>query len=1030
MDPFVTRLAEVCRAQPTAEKWVVLPSVSVGLAIGERLARAGRPWINLRFGTPAQIAEGLAGPRLVARGIGRLREEVGPALISRLLQGLPGGGEPYFRRMGDDPGTGRILWGAIHELRLAGVRSGDLRPDALVAPAKSEELKSLLAAYEAFLAGSKLADTAAVFAEALAEVERAHVAGGRLVLTPDSAGWCPLERELIRRLAGRHIVLPHAVPHGLPGPALSGAAEADPQRGVEAEGPPARDSARLAWLFAPESAPAPLGDGSVALFHAAGYDSEVDEVLRRALALAVPLDHVEVACARLEPYVTLLWEASCRLEIPMTFGPGLPITVTRPGRALAGFCRWVERDFPASVLRRLLQSGDVTLGGSGLSSGRAARLLLRAGIAWGRDMYAPGFDRLAASLEESARAAEAEGDLEGAAARRERVAHMAQLAGMIAEVFSLLPGPSGDGRLDPAGFAAACRAWVARYARVGGPLDAVARDAILDVLDGLAALPPTQAPAAHAIAQVLAAAEEIRVGADRARPGHLHVAGISAMGWAGREHTYVVGLDQGSFPGVALQDPVLLDEERRRVHAGLPRAADRVAEALYAGASRLATLSGRVTLSYSTRDPREDRGLFPSSLLLQALRLLKPGEGLTYEGLQRSLGEPFTRVPATQAAALDDMGWWAAGVREAGRRALPALAAAYPGVARGADAERARASESFTAFDGLVSAAAAALDPRAGSSGISATALEELAACPFRFFLRRGLKVEPLEEAEADPYVWLDPMTRGSLLHEVYARFLRALRDRRERPDLTGHREEIRRLGEEAISAYKAEIPPPNELVLAREGEEILRDLQVFLQLTAADTDREPVAFEVSFGLGADEAAEPLSRADPVLVDPGAGLRFPIRGRIDRIDRIAPHAYAIIDYKTGWLWGDDRLNATLAAGTQLQQPLYSLAAAELLRKQDPKAQVVRAEYLFPTVRGRGEPLPRPPGGGPDFTAVLRLLFTLLEQGAFPHSADKDTCSRCDFRAACGAEPWRRAKAKKEAAANTVLDAVRALEQYG
>ncbi len=71
--PFVERLAEICRAEPAAEKWMVLPSVSVGLTVGERLARTGRAWINLRLTTPAQIAEGLAGPRLVARGIGRLR---------------------------------------------------------------------------------------------------------------------------------------------------------------------------------------------------------------------------------------------------------------------------------------------------------------------------------------------------------------------------------------------------------------------------------------------------------------------------------------------------------------------------------------------------------------------------------------------------------------------------------------------------------------------------------------------------------------------------------------------------------------------------------------------------------------------------------------------------------------------------------------------------------------------------------------------------------------------------------------------
>ncbi len=1029
MDPFVERLAEVVRAHPTAEKWVVLPSVGFGLTIGERLARTGRPWISLRFTTPAQIAEQLAGPRLVAQGAGRLREEVGPALVTRLLHDLPGGSEPYFRRMADDPGTGRILWGAIQELRLAGVRSGDLRPDALVAAAKSEELKSLLAAYEALLAESKLADTATIFSEALAELANQPPPDGRLVITPDTAGWCHLERELIQRLPGRHIALPHAIPHGLPGPALSGGAEADAGGRAEAESRPARDSERLAWLFAPEEAPAPVGDGSVTLFHAAGYDSEVDEVLRRALALGEPLDQVEVACARTEPYVTLFWEASRRLEVPMTFGPGLPITVTRPGRALVGFCRWIEGGFPAGVLRRLLQSGDLTFDDEGLSPGRAARLLLRSGIAWGRDMYPPGFQRLKASLEEAAREAEAEGDPEGAASRRERVGDVAQLEGILAAVFALVPAPSATGKVEIGAFAVACREWVGRFARVTDPLDAAARETLRDALDALAALPAAQVSVAHALAQVRALVEDLRVGADRARPGRLHVVGIAAMGWPGREHTFVVGLDQGSFPGVALQDPVLLDDERRRVHPGLPRAADRVADALYAGASRLAALSGQVTLGYSTRDPREDRGLYPSSVLLQAVRLMRPGEALTYEDLQRHLGEPVTRVPARRDEALDDAGWWAAGIRDAGRRAGPALAAAYPALARGDEAEQAREGEAFTEFDGLVQAAAGVLDPRRGTAGISATALEDLAACPFRFFLRRGLKVVPLEEAEADPYVWLDPMTRGSLLHEVYARFLRALRDRSERPDPQRHRDEIRRLGDEAIAAYRGQIPPPSELVFQRDREEILRDLEVFLRLTAEARDREPVAFEVSFGLGAAEAAEPLSQADPVLVDPGDGLRFPLRGRIDRIDRMAPHRYAVVDYKTGRLWGDDRLNATLARGTQLQHALYGLAAATLLRKQDPGAQITKAGYLFPTVRGRAEPVERPADGGPALGAVLRYLFKLLEDGAFPHAADDAVCRHCDFQGACGVEPWRRAKAKRDAAGNALLEPVRGLEQH-
>ena len=38
-----------------------------------------------------------------------------------------------------------------------------------------------------------------------------------------------------------------------------------------------------------------------------------------------------------------------------------------------------------------------------------------------------------------------------------------------------------------------------------------------------------------------------------------------------------------------------------------------------------------------------------------------------------------------------------------------------------------------------------------------------------RFFLKRGLGLRPVDERERDRDVWLDPLTRGSELHDVYA---------------------------------------------------------------------------------------------------------------------------------------------------------------------------------------------------------------------------------------------------------------------
>src|SRR5690606_19393901 len=120
------------------------------------------------------------------------------------------------------------------------------------------------------------------------------------------------------------------------------------------------------------------------LFAAAGREAEIEEVFRRILASGAALDDVEIVCAS-APCVTMAWEKALRLEWPATVGPGVPAETTRPGRALLAFCAWIEGGFAATDLRRLLESGDVTLPREmELSAGRAARLLVKAEAAWGR----------------------------------------------------------------------------------------------------------------------------------------------------------------------------------------------------------------------------------------------------------------------------------------------------------------------------------------------------------------------------------------------------------------------------------------------------------------------------------------------------------------------------------------------------------------------------------------------------------------------------------------------------------------------
>ena len=571
-------------------------------------------------------------------------------------------------------------------------------------------------------------------------------------------------------------------------------------------------------------------------------------------------------------------------------------------------------------------------------------------------------------------------------------------------------------------------AFVKTFARKASELDGEAAVALTEALADLRALGDLARPASDALALIRGRFEGLTVGGDRARPGHLHVTTLADAGHAGRPRTFVIALEEGGVFPALVEDPVLLDAERTRVDPALRTSEDRVGEALYRIVSRLGSLGGRVCLSFSCRDLRQARETFPSWLLLQAVRVLKPGESWTYDRLVKELGEPVSAVPAGPDQALSDAGWWLASLRRADAAALPAVREGFPDLARGAAAEVARASDAFTAYDGLVPEAGSRLDPRVSGAVVSPTSLEDLAKCPFRYFLQRGLGLDPIDDSEPNPDVWLDPMTRGSILHDLYATIMREIRDRSETPDPARHGARLRALGEQALAEHRALVPPPSDGVFDREARELQADLALFLKFEAEDRrERRPLGFEVAFG-GATEG-EPLGRREPITIDLGAGLRFPLRGRMDRIDRLADGTYEVVDYKTGSAFLPGGLDATFAGGRQLQHALYALAAAELLRERDGQARVV-GSYYFPTTRGRRERQVRPASAPALVAAVLRDLFDLLAAGAFVHSPNQDEdCRFCEFGRACGPGAAERARAKIDNGANDALEAYRRLRAH-
>src|SRR5262245_55893017 len=213
MSPFVAQLAELCAAHVTRSKWVFVPTRAIGHTIGERLARDGTNWLNLRFVTPLDIALRMGAPFLVEREIDPSEEGLGPALMMRLLMDLPERGG-YFRPLANHPTMAEALWASVRELRMAGLTARDLHADAFASAAKHRELSSLLEAYERFTETNRRGDMASVYEEAVRRPEWCPIQGSDCWTELPDVLWNPLQRRLMDTCPGEHVVprgddLPH-----------------------------------------------------------------------------------------------------------------------------------------------------------------------------------------------------------------------------------------------------------------------------------------------------------------------------------------------------------------------------------------------------------------------------------------------------------------------------------------------------------------------------------------------------------------------------------------------------------------------------------------------------------------------------------------------------------------------------------------------------------------------------------------------------------------------------------------------------
>ena len=270
-------------------------------------------------------------------------------------------------------------------------------------------------------------------------------------------------------------------------------------------------------------------------------------------------------------------------------------------------------------------------------------------------------------------------------------------------------------------------------------------------------------------------------------------------------------------------------------------------------------------------------------------------------------------------------------------------------------------------------------------------------------------RLQPVEAPE--PLQRMDPLTRGSIFHDIQARFLRELRSQGALPVTSSTVDAAERVLDEMVDRVTAseheKLAPAVERVWADEVAAIRRDLRAWLGYLARGWR----------GVGARGTSSWHSARFPASGTRAATARrstltggFKLRGAIDLIEEHRQLKFLrVTDHKTGRK-PDAIEKVVIGGGAVLQPVLYGVAVEAALG-----ARVSYGRLFYCTSAGsfaeHGIPLNE--AARAQGLEVLRIIDRAVETGFLAAAPDEEACSRCDFRPVCGPGVRRRVQRKPQ-----------------
>jgi ATP-dependent helicase/nuclease subunit B len=1049
---FVRRLAGAL-ADGRGPVWVLVPTNLVALHLRRRAARELGGVAGVEFLTLVDAARRMALCSLAAEGLAPLPPSAAELVLQGVLDGVPDGS--YFAAFRRFRNASSALLGAVRLLAASRWTAPMLARAARQArfrdPAAARRLKELAALWAEFEGWKRahrcfeeddLILRASSPATAPAEVPAALLLYAFYDFTPAQQA---LARRLIDSAEAADAYLLYEQRDGAPAPGFEFAAstvewlhEASGAERIEFVTPSEERTnlARLAeGLFAdadlPSEAAARAYDGTVRVANCPGEGAEAEQVVRevlRAVREAAAPVRVGVLLRGAEGAAGLLAESLDRAGVDCYMREGLPLAQSVAGRIALALSSWgggVASRAPVIEflsLARVRWPEDL----SATFLDRAARL---AGITRGRDIWVERLRGRGALLRREA--ARAEGEDEAQRLQREAALCTAG-AGFLEDFFHRTDIFAGSTWSDVAG-------------RLGGlvreyaPAEDPATEAVLEVIEDLGRLDASGRPAEVETVRWVLGRSLAEASRRRGRFQHAGVTISSIMAARGAAFDVVIvpGLAEKGFPRHIPESSLVTELDREALNplaaalgAGLlPLQQARPLEERYLFRIAVGSAARALVLTYARLEDGGGRPKMPSRFLTGACSTLA-GRHVDAEALEGGRPEGLVeRVPMASrgwspertALALDEEEYDRAvfTAPPAGKLSTAYMAAVSTSFRRALEMERARwGTDAFGPYDGKVRVAGPVQGAPLCGVTISPSRLETYARCPFEYFLKYVLGVTELE-APTEEFE-LPPMERGALLHdllrEVYIECLSA------RPFGEQSEEDVAsalvRAGEvlDRLGRVHAENHPAT---WQAEREKTLEQLAALLGHERAEhAGARPARFEQSFGFG--------SPGHSLTLDSGEVLTF--RGRIDRVDLLPDGTIQAVDYKSGK--ADAYKPDSLAGGTQLQLPIYLLAACQAMGAEAGRALYLSVAEAKDVPEFTSEQLAERMG---DFRLALGLIVDGIASGNFfPLPADdrksRDYCSKyCPASAACGSARTKLAEIKQS---DPDLAGLRALREIG